>query len=102
MGSACHSPRWPWHRRKAGVRGIDELIEAVQAHTDYLHQSETLHQIRGRRVEQELALVFRDEVEKFVFQGLKGTGEKERVHRVDSPWRHQSLRSCGRRSCRLS
>lgn len=59
------------------VQGIDELVEAITAHTKYLRQGGTLQLVKARRVEQELALVFKDEVEKFIFQGLKGTGKKK-------------------------
>ena len=59
-----------------GVQGIDELFEAIHAHTTYLHQSEKLDHVKARRAEQELALIFKDEVEKLVFKGLKGTGKK--------------------------
>lgn len=58
------------------VQGVDELVEAIQAHTTYLHQGAKLDQVKARRAEQELSLVFKDEVEKFIFQGLKGTGKK--------------------------
>jgi LAO/AO transport system kinase len=58
------------------LRGIDELVETIEDHTNYLHESATLDQARAGRVEQELALVFKDEVEKSIFKGLKGTGKK--------------------------
>lgn len=61
---------------QSDVQGIDELVEAIRAHTTYLHQGATLDQVKARRAEQELALVFKDEVEKFIFKGLKGTGKK--------------------------
>ena len=61
---------------KSDVRGIDELVEAIRDHTTYLRQGSKLDRVRERRAEQELALIFKDEVEKYIFQGLKGTGKK--------------------------
>jgi hypothetical protein len=34
-----------------------------------------------QRVEQELGLIFRDELERVIFKGLKGTGKKKRYIR---------------------
>jgi len=62
--------------RPEDVRGIDELVEAIEAHQAYLSRSLTLEAVRARRVERELGLVFKDEVEKLVFKALKGTGKK--------------------------
>lgn len=58
------------------LQGIDELIEAIRAHQTYLHESLVIDRIQAKRIEQELSLVFRDEVEKFIFKGLSGTGKK--------------------------
>jgi LAO/AO transport system kinase len=59
-----------------GIQGIDELVEAITAHQSYLHESRKIEQVQAGRVEQELGLVFKDEVEKVIFAGLKGTGKK--------------------------
>jgi len=58
------------------VQGIEELVAAIFAHQEYLRQSRAVDQIQARRVEQELGLIFKDELEKIVFAGLKGTGRK--------------------------
>lgn len=62
--------------REDQVQGVEELVEAIFAHQEYLHQSRTIDQIQAKRVEQELGLIFKDELEKIVFAGLKGTGRK--------------------------
>ncbi len=59
-------------------RGIDELMEAISAHREHLHQGEGMSQARSQRVEHELGMIFRDELERVVFRGLKGTGMKRR------------------------
>jgi len=61
---------------QSDVQGIDELVEAISSHKAYLHETSSIDEVRANRVEQELALVFKDEVEKFIFKGLKGTGKK--------------------------
>jgi LAO/AO transport system kinase len=58
------------------LQGVDELVEAIRAHQAYLHESRAIDDIKAKRVEQELGLVFKDEVQKFIFKGLKGTGKK--------------------------
>lgn len=58
------------------LQGIDELVEAISTHQAYLHESLVIDRIQAKRIEQELGLVFRDEVEKFIFKGLSGTGRK--------------------------
>ena len=62
--------------REGQVQGIEELVEAILEHRTYLHKSRAIDQVRAKRIEQELGLVFRDEMEKIVFAGLKGTGRK--------------------------
>ncbi|MBM4327284.1 MAG: methylmalonyl Co-A mutase-associated GTPase MeaB [Deltaproteobacteria bacterium] len=68
--------------RTDDVRGIEEVAEAILAHQSYLRESRTIHEIQAKRVEQELGLVFRDEVQKAVFKGLKGTGKKRQYIRA--------------------
>jgi len=51
------------------------------AHQDFLHNSEAMEQAAFQRVEQELGLIFRDELERVIFKGLKGTGKKRRYIR---------------------
>lgn len=62
--------------RSGEVRGIGELVEAILEHQAYLHESREIDQVRAKRIEQELGLIFKDEMEKIVFAGLKGTGRK--------------------------
>jgi len=59
------------------ARGIEELLAAIADHQAYLRDSRELERVKAARVEQELGLVFRDEVERLVFKGLKGTGKKK-------------------------
>ncbi len=65
-----------------GLQGIDELIEAILAHQAYIHESNVIDRIQAKRIEQELSLVFRDEVENFIFKGLSGTGKKRQYIEV--------------------
>lgn len=64
--------------RSEDIRGIDELIAAILDHQSYLQESKAIEELKTKRIEQELALVFKDEVEGFVFKGLRGTGKKQR------------------------
>ncbi len=59
-----------------GVKGIDELIEAIQKHQEYLHESKNIDNIKFERSAQELGMIFQEEVQKLVFKGLKGTGKR--------------------------
>lgn len=61
--------------------GIDTLVEEILAHQDYLHNSDAMERAAFQRVEQELGLIFRDELERVIFKGLKGTGKKRRYIR---------------------
>jgi LAO/AO transport system kinase len=62
--------------RSDGILGIDELVEAIMEHQTYIHDSQMIAEIHAKRIEQELSLIFKDEVEKVVFAGLRGTGKK--------------------------
>jgi LAO/AO transport system kinase len=61
--------------------GIADLVEGILAHQDYLHNSDAMERVAFQRVEQELGLIFRDELERVIFKGLKGTGKKRRYIR---------------------
>ena len=61
--------------------GIDDLMEGIMAHQDYLHNNDAMERAAFQRVEQELGLIFRDELERVIFKGLKGTGKKRRYIR---------------------
>ncbi len=71
-------PTVAYASRLEDIRGIDELVTAIQDHQLYLHESKAVEEVKAKRVEQELALVFKDEVERLVFNGLRGTGKKQR------------------------
>jgi LAO/AO transport system kinase len=62
--------------RSDGIQGIDELIEAIREHQTYIRDNQMFAEIQTKRIEQELSLIFKDEVEKVVFAGLRGTGKK--------------------------
>jgi LAO/AO transport system kinase len=59
------------------IRGIDKLTAAIAAHQEYLHTSKAIKNVKYERIEQELGLVFKDELQKVIFKGLKGTGKKK-------------------------
>jgi LAO/AO transport system kinase len=56
--------------------GIGDLVEGIMAHQDYLHNSDAMERAAFQRVEQELGLIFRDELERAIFNGLRGTEKK--------------------------
>ena len=62
--------------RSNEIRGIDELVQTVIAHQSHLLESRAIEEVHAKRIEQELNLIFKDEVKKLVFKGLKGTGKK--------------------------
>ena len=62
--------------KSTDLRGVDDLVQAILDHQTYLHETRKIDEIRNKRIEQELGLVFKDEVEKVVFAGIKGTGKK--------------------------
>ena len=59
------------------IQGIDELVLGIIKHQEYLHTSSAIERVRFERVEQELGLIFKDELQKIIFKGLKGTGKKK-------------------------
>ena len=60
------------------IEGIDELMAAITEHQEYLKESKAIDRVKYERVEQELELVFKDELQKVIFKGLKGTGKKKK------------------------
>ena len=58
------------------VQGLDDLVTGIMEHQEFLYETRKIDEVRAKRIEQELGLVFKDEVEKVVFAGLKGTGKK--------------------------
>ena len=63
------------------IQGIDELVSGILEHQKYLHISNALERVKFERVEQELGLIFKDELQKIIFKGLKGTGKKKKYIR---------------------
>jgi LAO/AO transport system kinase len=59
-------------------KGIDELMQTIKEHQDYLRNVKSFEHTQSQRVEYELGLIFRDELERIVFKGLKGTGRKRK------------------------
>jgi LAO/AO transport system kinase len=59
-------------------KGIDELMEAIFDHQNFIRQGVAIKDISSQRVEHELGLIFKDELERIVFHGLKGTGKKKK------------------------
>ena len=64
------------------LQGIDELTDVIAKHQAYLKKDRAIDQVKYKRVEQELGLIFKDELQKLIFKGLKGTGKKENILRA--------------------
>ncbi len=63
---------------KAGnISGIDELINAVGEHRQYLTETKTLEKSKSVRVETELKLIFKDEIENLIAKALNSTGRQK-------------------------
>ncbi len=60
----------------AECEGIEDLYQNIMEHQAFLHKTRRIDTVHAKRIEQELGLIFKDEVEKTVFAGLKGTGKK--------------------------
>jgi LAO/AO transport system kinase len=60
------------------IQGIDELMAGIVKHQEYLNTSSAIERVRFERVEQELGLIFKDELQNIIFKGLKGTGKKKK------------------------
>ncbi|RLB38618.1 MAG: methylmalonyl Co-A mutase-associated GTPase MeaB, partial [Deltaproteobacteria bacterium] len=60
------------------IQGISELVSAIADHQKYLKDSGAIDKVNFERVEQELGLIFKDELQKLIFKGLKGTGKKRK------------------------
>lgn len=56
--------------------GIESLYQNIMEHQAFLQKTNKIDTVHAKRIEQELGLIFKDEVEKTVFAGLKGTGKK--------------------------
>ena len=62
--------------KEEDIEGIEDLVSIIAEHQAHLHETRAINRLRFERIEQELSLIFKDEVEKAVFKGLKGTGKK--------------------------
>ncbi len=58
------------------IVGIEKLVKAIETHQQFLHDSRKIDRIKYERVEQELGFIFKDQLQKLIFKGLKGTGKK--------------------------
>ena len=67
-------------QQREDIQGIDELAAAIAKHQEYLRKTRAIDRVKFARVEQELGLIFKDELQKMIFKGLKGTGKKEEVY----------------------
>jgi LAO/AO transport system kinase len=56
--------------------GIDELIGAIGDHQKHLSDGAAIYEVLEERAAHELGLIFRDELQRIVFRGLKGTGKR--------------------------
>lgn len=59
-------------------KGIEELVSAILDHNTYINHSVRADRILSQRVEYELRLVFRNELERLALKGLKETGKKKK------------------------
>ena len=64
------------------IQGIAELVSAIEEHQGFLAKSRTIDQVRFERAEHELGLIFQDEVQRLVFDGLRGSGKKKEYIRA--------------------
>jgi LAO/AO transport system kinase len=54
--------------------GIEELVNEIEKHQVYLRTGEGLSKFVFKRAEKEGAVLLKDEIERVIFHGLKGTG----------------------------
>lgn len=59
------------------ITGIDELVDAIYEHQNYLQESKAIDHVKFQRVEQELGVIFQEELQNVIFRGLKGTGKRK-------------------------
>jgi len=58
--------------------GIEELMNEIEKHQAYLRTGEGLSKFAFKRAEKEGAVLLKDEIERAIFHGLKGTGLRRR------------------------
>ncbi len=59
------------------IQGLDELMAVMAEHQEYLQTTRAIDQAKFERTEQELGLIFKDELQKLIFKELEGTGKKK-------------------------
>lgn len=55
--------------------GIDELIEAIDGHSDYLNKSGELHRRRSMRAKNELLSLMEEDIKRYVVKKISGSGQ---------------------------
>jgi LAO/AO transport system kinase len=56
------------------VEGIEELVNAIEKHQSHLRTGEGLSKFVFKRAEKEGSVLLKDEIERAIFDSLKGTG----------------------------
>jgi LAO/AO transport system kinase len=87
LGHRVYTERSQWLPRvvptiASGIRdqtitGIDDLVHAIEAHQAYLDKSGDKKKILEKRIEHELTLILKNEVEKLCSAGLCSAGKKQ-------------------------
>lgn len=60
------------------IMGMEDLIKGIEAHQLYLKEGRNEEKALAKRIEHELRLIFKNEVERLVLAGLKGTNKKRK------------------------
>lgn len=60
------------------IIGADDLMKGIEAHQLYLKEGHNEEKALAKRIEHELGLIFRNEVQKLVLASLKGTNKRRK------------------------
>ncbi|MFH1114707.1 MAG: methylmalonyl Co-A mutase-associated GTPase MeaB [Pseudomonadota bacterium] len=60
------------------IIGVDDLMKGIEAHQVFLKEGGNGEKARVKRIEHELGLIFKNEVERLVLAGLKGTNKRRK------------------------
>lgn len=60
------------------IIGVDDLVKGIEAHQLYLREGRNGKKALAKRIEHELRLIFRNEVERRVLAGLRGTNKRRK------------------------
>jgi LAO/AO transport system kinase len=60
------------------IVGVDDLMKEIEVHQLYLKEGRNGEKARAKRIEHELGLIFRNEVERMVLAGLRGTNKRRK------------------------